>query len=84
MTSRNSFDAFVAGRGDGLHPKLRELFDRAAARPFSELTVRSDGMLQAGPDPASDVLTVPSNVTTVSSDLKAGIGARKRMLRRMI
>jgi hypothetical protein len=64
MTSRNAFDAFVAARGEGLQPKLRELFDRAAARPFSELTFRGDGMLQAGPDPTSDALVVPPNATT--------------------
>jgi hypothetical protein len=52
MTSRNAFDAFAAARGEGLHPKLRELFDRTAARTFSELAVRGDGMLQAGPDPS--------------------------------
>jgi hypothetical protein len=63
MTSRNAFDAFVAARGEGLHPKLRELFDRVAARPFSELTVRGDGMAQAGPSPASDALAVPPNAT---------------------
>lgn len=63
MTSRNTLDAFAAARGEGLHPRLRELFDRSAARPFSELTVR-DGMLQAGPDPASDALAVPSNTAT--------------------
>jgi hypothetical protein len=64
MTSRNAFDAFAVARGEGLHPKLRELFDRTAARPFSELAVRGDGMLQAGPNPASDALAVPSNATT--------------------
>ena len=56
MTSRNAFDAFAAARGEGLHPRLRDLFDRATARPFTELAVRGDGMLQAGPDPASDML----------------------------
>jgi hypothetical protein len=64
MTSRNAFNAFVAPRGEGLHPKLRELFDRAGALPFSELTVRGDGMLQAGPDPASDALAVRPNAAT--------------------
>ena len=64
MTSRKAFDAFAAARGEGLDPKLRELFDRTAARPFSELAVRGDGMLQAGPDPTSDALTVQSNATT--------------------
>jgi hypothetical protein len=64
MTSRSAFNAFVVARGEGLHPKLRELFDRAASRPFSELTVRGDGMLQAGPDPASDTRAALSNGTT--------------------
>jgi hypothetical protein len=64
MTSRNALDAFAVARGEGLHPGLRELFDRTAARPFSELTVRSDGMLQAGPDPASDTRTVLSDTAT--------------------
>ena len=63
MTSRNALDAFAVARGEGLHPKLREMLDRAAARPSSELVVRADGMLQAGPDPASDALAVPSNAT---------------------
>jgi hypothetical protein len=63
MTSPIAFDAFAAARGEGLHPKLRELFDRTAARPFSELAVRGDGMLQAGPDPASDTLALPSTAT---------------------
>jgi hypothetical protein len=64
MTSRNALNAFAVARGEGLHPELRELFDRTAARPFAELTVRGDGMLQAGPDPASDALAVPSNAPT--------------------
>ena len=64
MTSRNAFDAFAVARGEGLHPTLRELFDRTAAQPFSELAVRCDGMLQAGPNPVSDALAVPSNATT--------------------
>ena len=61
MTSRNAFNAFAIARGEGLHPRLRELFDRTAARPLSELAVRCDGMLQAGPDPASDAPAVPSS-----------------------
>ena len=47
------FSAFVALRDEGLHPKLRELFERAATFPFSDVSVRSDGMLQAGPNPRS-------------------------------
>jgi hypothetical protein len=54
MSSFRQFDAFAAARGEGLHPKLRSLLDRTAASPRAELTVRIDGMLQAGPDPASE------------------------------
>ena len=77
MTSRNAFDAFAIARGEGQHPKLRELFDRTAARPLSELAVRGDGMLQAGPDPASDALAVLSNVTT-SVDVERAILSLRR------
>ena len=77
MTSRNAFDAFVVARGEGLHPKLRELFDRAAARPSSELTVRGDGMLQAGPSPASDALVLPPNATmSVEVEIDTSLAVR--------
>ena len=77
MTSRNAFDAFVVARGEGLHPKLRELFDRAAARPFSELRVRGDGMLQAGPNPTSDALAVPPDTTTVDTSLAIRLNQKR-------
>jgi hypothetical protein len=51
MTSLEKFHAFAVARGDGLHPRIRELLDRAADVPFSEVVVRPDGMRQAGPDP---------------------------------
>jgi hypothetical protein len=47
------FNAFAAARGEGLHPKLRLLFERAAASPASDVTIRTNGLLQSGPDPAS-------------------------------
>ena len=56
MTSSNQFNAFAASRGEGLHPKLRDLLERAAASPLSETSVRHDGMLQAGPNPASELV----------------------------
>jgi hypothetical protein len=37
-----------------LRPELQALFDRLAINPRSELFVRDDGMVQAGPDPASE------------------------------
>jgi hypothetical protein len=52
MTSFLKFSAIAASRGEGLHPKLRDLFERAAAFPNSEV-VQHDGMLQAGPPPPS-------------------------------
>ena len=51
--SLSNFNAIAAARGDGLDPKLRELLERAAVSPHSEVVVRSDGMLQAGPNPNS-------------------------------
>jgi hypothetical protein len=63
MTSLNRFNEFAAARGDGLHPKLRDLLARSAASPFSEVSVRNDGMLQAGPSPASEMATSRGNVT---------------------
>ena len=47
------FHSIAALCGDGLRPELRELFDRLAVDPNSELFVRPDGMLQSGPDPKS-------------------------------
>jgi hypothetical protein len=51
MTSLLSFHAAAAARGDGLRPQL---LARATASPHSNTTLRSDGMIQSGPDPASD------------------------------
>jgi len=48
------FHSIAALCGDGLRPELQVLFDRFAVDPRSELFVRDDGMLQAGPDPASE------------------------------
>lgn len=52
--SLSHFNAIAAARGDGLDPKLRALLERAAVSPHSEVMVRSDGMLQAGPNPGSE------------------------------
>ena len=53
MTSFLKFHAFATTRGDGLRPELRALFERTAAAPRSELTVRDDGMIQSAPNPVS-------------------------------
>jgi len=60
MTAFLNFHAFAATRGEGLHPQLRLLFERAATSPVSDLVVRHDGLLQSGPDPVSE--TVPERV----------------------
>jgi hypothetical protein len=51
--SMTNFNAIAAARGDGLDPRLRELLERAAMSAHSEVVVRADGMLQAGPNPRS-------------------------------
>lgn len=60
-----NFDAIAALRGDGLRPELRALLDRAAVEPRSELFVRSDGMLQSGPDATPK--TVHDNVVPLKT-----------------
>jgi hypothetical protein len=46
-----SLHALAAKRGDGLHPELRALFERLATAPHSEVTARSEAVVQSGPDP---------------------------------
>jgi hypothetical protein len=48
------FHSIAALCGDGLRPELQALFDRLAIDPDSEIFVRSDGMVQSGPDPVSE------------------------------
>ena len=52
--------------GDGLRPELQALFDRLAIDPRSELFVRHDGTVQAGPDPTSE--TALTNVVPLRAD----------------
>jgi hypothetical protein len=64
MTSFLDFHAFAAARGEGLHPKLRALFERVSVAPRSELTNKNDGMVQSGPDPMSaEVAEEPASVS---------------------
>jgi hypothetical protein len=53
------FHSIAALCGDGLRPELQALFDRLAIDPRTELFVRDDGMLQAGPDPAAEAGLTP-------------------------
>ena len=45
------FHSIAALCGDGLRPELQALFERLAIDPNTELLIRSDGLIQAGPDP---------------------------------
>lgn len=63
MTSFQQFSVFAASRGEGLHPRLQALLERAASSPFAEVSIRGDGMFQAGPSPASEVASSRVNVT---------------------
>src|SRR5258705_11827701 len=66
MTSFHQFSILAASRNEGLHPKLRDLLERAAASPFSEVSMRKDGLIQAGPSPASEAFSSRANVTPLS------------------
>ena len=63
MTAFLDFHAFAAARGDGLHPKLRTFFERAATSPVSDVAVRPDGLLQSGPDPVCETARNRVNVS---------------------
>jgi hypothetical protein len=54
----HKFHSIAALCGDGLRPELQVLFERLAIDPRSGLRIRPDGMIQAGPDPVSDVSDV--------------------------
>jgi hypothetical protein len=54
MTTFLNFHALAAARGEGLHPKLRLLLERAATSPVSEVATRH-GFPQSGPDPVSEI-----------------------------
>jgi hypothetical protein len=61
------FHSIAALCGDGLRPELQALFDRLAVDPHSELFVRPDGMVQAGPAPASEAAS--TNVVSLTKEL---------------
>jgi hypothetical protein len=69
MTNFHQFNTFAASRGEGLHPKLRALFERTAASPFSKISMRRDGLIQAGPCPDSEVVSSRAKVTLFSREL---------------
>jgi hypothetical protein len=75
MTDFHQFSVFAASRGEGLHPKLRALLERAAASPGSEVSMRHDGLIQAGPSPDSEVVSARVAVTLFSWQLARPIVA---------
>ena len=77
MMASGKLGAFADSRGEGLHSKLRELVERAAALPFSEVEIRSDGMLQAGPAPRSEQMTSSRNVILLPQQRREFRGQRK-------
>jgi hypothetical protein len=78
MNFFHQFSVFAASRGEGLHPKLRTLLERTAASPFSEVTMRHDGLIQAGPSPDSEVVPSRINVTLFSRELARPVVAAPR------
>jgi hypothetical protein len=66
MTAFYQFSVFAASRKEGLHPKLQALLERASASPFSEVSLRADGSIQAGPSPHSEGVSSRVNVTRLS------------------
>jgi hypothetical protein len=77
MTLFHQFSVFAASRGEGLHPKLRAILERTAASPFSEVSMRRDGMIQAGPSPDSEVVSSRVNVTPFSRERVSDETSRK-------
>src|ERR1700733_8764282 len=74
------FFSIAALCGEGLRPELRELFERLID-PHSGLHIRSDGMVQACPDPVSKASTRTENINrgtsymSKESDDKAIVGS---------
>jgi hypothetical protein len=78
MTSSDRFNTFAAARGEGLHPRIRDLLERATATPSLVVAVRHDGMLQAGPSPLSEMGTPRSAVTSFSHEEEPAAAPLKR------
>jgi len=63
------FSAMAEARGDGLHPRMKELLHRE--RPNASQR-RADGMLQSGPNPTSEVLVrLSAKIESISGQGRA-------------
>jgi hypothetical protein len=71
----HQFSVFAESRGEGLHPKLRGLLEHAVASPASEVSMRPDGLIQAGPNPDSDVVSSRASVMQFSRGLTRLVAA---------
>lgn len=66
INSFHKFNALAASRGEGLRPRLRTLLERTATSPFFDVSIRHDGLIQAGPSPDSEIVSSPANVILFS------------------
>jgi hypothetical protein len=78
----NQFSVFAESHGEGLHPKLRALLEQAAASPFSEVSVRHDGLIQAGPGPEPETVSSAGNVTLFPREPARPAAAPKAEMRK--
>ena len=78
MTFFRQFNVFAASRNEGLHPKLQALLERAAASPFSEVSLRHDGLVQSGPSPNSEIVSSWTNVTPFPRELCRAVSSARR------
>jgi hypothetical protein len=75
----HQFSAFAASRGEGLHPKLRALLERAAVSPFSEISIRHDALIEAGPSPRSEGTSSQVEVALFSGELVGPVVAPPKL-----
>jgi hypothetical protein len=76
MTSFLSFHAAAAARGDGLRPELLAVLERVGTAPHSAFTMRPDGMIQSGPDPASTEVAGKHTNVVLFPQVSAGSGIK--------
>ena len=83
MTDLHQFSIFAASRGEGLHPKLWALLERAAATPLSEISIHHDGLIQAGPSPDSELIASRVEVAFSRELVRPVVAARKPEMREL-
>jgi hypothetical protein len=76
MTSFHQLGILAASRGEGLHPKLQALLARTAASPFSEVSMRHDGMIQAGPSSNAETANATNAKGPIALHGSRAVGAQ--------